>query len=200
MRPYRPTDLDALYAISLATGDLGQDASSIYADARMMGHLYSAPYANLAPDFAFVLEDDVGVAGFVVGTLDTSAWEAALEKQWWPRLRTLYPEVAVPPDRSATPDERRIAAIHRPEHAPSAVVDRFPAHLHLNLLPRCQGQGFGRAMFDRWMSARGSGGGGVHVATNRQNVRAVTFWAKLGFADVTPPERLRARTVWMGSP
>ena len=77
-------------AISLATGFAGGDASHLYDDPRMMGHIYSAPYALLDPGLALVVEDGQGVAGFVVGTVDTSSWERKLEREWWPSLRRQY--------------------------------------------------------------------------------------------------------------
>ncbi|HTN97708.1 MAG TPA: GNAT family N-acetyltransferase, partial [Nordella sp.] len=44
-RHFEPGDIDALYAISLATGHLGKDAAQLYDDPRLMGHVYAAPYA-----------------------------------------------------------------------------------------------------------------------------------------------------------
>lgn len=75
IRPASPADLDACYEISLATAFEGGDASHLYADRRLMGHIYVAPYLLLAPTLAFVVEDRCGVAGFAVGTADTVAWE-----------------------------------------------------------------------------------------------------------------------------
>ena len=72
-RPAVPSDLDAFYAISLATGDVGSDASHLYIDGRLLGHIYSAPYLRLAPDLAVVVEDEEGVAGYAVGVSDTRA-------------------------------------------------------------------------------------------------------------------------------
>src|SRR3546814_1923393 len=37
--------------------------------------------------------------------------------------------------------------------APSAIADRYPAHLHMNLLPRTQGRGFGQQLFALWCDA-----------------------------------------------
>ena len=83
----RPDDLGALYEIALATGDNGQDASGQHQDGRMVGHIYAAPYATLEPGSAFVAEDRQGVAGYIVGTHDTDAFEARMEAEWWPPLR-----------------------------------------------------------------------------------------------------------------
>jgi hypothetical protein len=58
IRRIETKDLDACYAISLATGLAGGDASHLYRDPRMMGHIYIAPYALLEPDLTLVVEDD----------------------------------------------------------------------------------------------------------------------------------------------
>src|SRR3954465_14653304 len=115
IRPLQSGDIDALYALSLATGLGGGDASSLYADPKLMGHIYSAPYAKLQPDLCLVAEDATGVAGFAVGPADTSAWERRLEQEWWPRLRRQYPA----PDEARmaewSHDQRRIFMMHNPQ-------------------------------------------------------------------------------------
>jgi hypothetical protein len=135
------TDVDALYAISLATADAGADASRLYHDKHLVGAIYSAPYATLDPDLVVVAADEEGVGGFVLGAVDTVSWEERLERSWWPQLRWRYPAPDPEARGSWTPDQRRISMIHNPERAPIQVVRKFPAHLHLNLLPRLQGRG-----------------------------------------------------------
>ena len=76
VRPLQPSDIDTLYAISLATGSAGADATHLYEDGLLLGHIYSAPYACLEPGLALIVEDDDGVAGFAVGATDTARWEA----------------------------------------------------------------------------------------------------------------------------
>jgi len=199
IRPFHADDLDDLYRISLATGAAGGDASHFYADPRLMGHIYSAPYARLEPQLALVVEDQGGVAGFAVGAIDTAAWEERLEREWWPALRRQY---AMPsdPDASAwTPDQRRIVMIHRPTPTPGAVAQKCPAHLHLNLLPQLQGRGVGTELFDAWLPlARRSGTKGLHVGINRANVGAQRFWDRMGFVDLAMDDVPQGRTVWKG--
>ena len=192
IRAYQARDLDALYAISLATGLAGGDASALYRDARMMGHIYSAPYAVLSPSTAFVVEDADGVAGFIVGVADTAAFEDRLEREWWPSLRRQYADPVGPPD-AWTADQRRCFMIHHPSRTPGAVVAAFPAHVHLNLLTRLQGQGVGPALLQRWLAAGSVGG--IHVGVNGQNVGAVRFWQRHGFDRL---DASTSRTVWMG--
>ena len=199
IRPASPADLDACYEISLATGFEGGDASHLYADRKLMGHIYVAPYLLLAPALAFVVEDRDGVAGFAVGAADTVAWEARLEHAWWPPLRGQYPEPAgVPPDLR-TADQRRAFMIHHPARTPPRVVDAFPAHLHMNLLPRLQRRGVGKRLLSQWLEAAAAHGArAAHVGVNRANTSARLFWAAQAFAelrDAGPPE---GRTIWMG--
>lgn len=190
------SDLDACYAISLATGLAGGDASHLYRDPRMMGHIYVAPYVMLAPELAFVVEDEDGVAGFAVGTDDTEAWEDRLERQWWPELRARYADPRDVAPEQRTPDQRRASMIHHPERTPAAIVEAYPAHLHLNLLPRQQRRGVGGRLLDRWLDA--ASGDAVHVGVNRANSGGVAFWRKCRFQPLTFASLQEGRTVWLG--
>ena len=49
IRAVRPSDLDDLYRICLATGAGGGDASALYRDPKLLGHVYAAPYAVFSP-------------------------------------------------------------------------------------------------------------------------------------------------------
>jgi GNAT superfamily N-acetyltransferase len=199
LRPYATGDLDALYAISLATADAGRDASHLYCDKRLVGSIYAAPYATLEPDLVIVAADENGVGGFVLGAPDTSAWEERLERDWWPKLRERYPALAPEPRDDWNPDQRRISMIHHPERAPMPVAKSFPAHLHLNLAPRLQGRGIGTRLFQAWLNlARNRGVSALHVGINRGNARALGFWRAMGFRPITPPDLSGGRTEWMG--
>lgn len=199
LRPVLPRDTDHLYAISLATGAAGGDASHLYRDGRMIGHIYSAPYATLSPETGFVVEDDGGVAGYIVGTFDTRAFEARLENEWWPALRAVYVSPAGDPE-GWDADQRRAFMFHHPIPAPVEVVDRFPAHLHMNLLARIQGKGVGTSLLDRWVSsARAAGVNGIHIAVNATNDAGLRFWEARRFARLPPPAgQPSGRTIWLG--
>jgi GNAT superfamily N-acetyltransferase len=199
LRPVRADDLDQIYVISLLTGDAGGDASALHRDGKLIGHIYSAPYIRLSPETAFVAEDSNGVAGYIVGVFDTCAFEARLEQDWWPDLQRTYPDPqGDPSDWDA--DQKRISAIHHPAAARAAIVEAFPAHLHMNLLPRLQGQGMGTALLDLWLTgARSNGVKGVHLGANAENHKALCFWASRGFQRLERPfVDASERTAWFG--
>jgi ribosomal protein S18 acetylase RimI-like enzyme len=181
IRPYRPDDLGSLYRICRETGDAGGDASLLYEDAKILGQVYAAPYATHAPESTFVAEDHGGVAGYILGTADTRGFETTLEAAWWPQLRTRYPE----PDVQRTRDQRMAWLIHHPPRTPRRISDRWPAHLHINLLPRLQGRGFGARMIDRWLEVVDAlGAPAAHLAVGARNTRAVAFYRRYGFREL----------------
>jgi len=197
VRPLEDRDVDALYAISLATGASGSDASSLYQDRSLMGAIYSVPYAVLSPTTAFVVEDRQGVAGYVVGALDTVAFEACLEADWWPALRARHSAPSRATQERWTADERRIAQIHQPRRTPAAVARAFPSHVHINLLPRIQRRGAGTALLQRWSERMQSlGAVGVHAGMNAGNLGGLAFWEARGMERLLP---FSESTVWLGA-
>ena len=71
IRPYRDTDLGAVYDVCVRTADAGRDARGKYHSDDLMPDLFAGPYLFLEPDFAYVLDDGQRAVGYVVGTPDT---------------------------------------------------------------------------------------------------------------------------------
>jgi GNAT superfamily N-acetyltransferase len=186
IRPYRPSDLGALYRICLLTGDDGKDASSLYKDPRLPGHYFAAPYGLFEPTLAFVAEDTAGVGGYIVGTLDTRAFEQRLEHAWWPHLRAHYPDPpASVPGQQLTPDQQVAHMIHHPWRIPDGLAARYPSQLHIDLLPRLQASGLGRQMTTTLTAAlRAQGSPGVHLHVPRGNQHAAGFYRHTGFTEL----------------
>ena len=186
IRPYRPADIDALYQICLLTGDGGQDATSRYHDPQLLGHIVAAPYGLFEPSLAFVAGDTSGVAGYIIGALDSQAFEKRLESDWWPRLRSRYPEP--PPGLPAgqwTPDQQLAHIIHHPFRTPDELAACYPSHLHINLLPRLQARGYGRQLIQTLTAAlRDQGSRGVHLHVSLDNQRAASFYRHVGFIQL----------------
>ena len=186
IRSYRPGDLDALYRICLLTGDDGQDATSVYHDPTLLGHIFAAPYGLFEPSLAFVAEDAAGAGGYIVGALDSQAFAERLDRDWWPRLRTRYPEPTprLPRERW-TPDQHLAYVIHHPWRTPDELTRRYPSHLHINLLPRLQARGYGGQMMTTLLVAlREQGSWGVHLYVSLGNRQAAGFYRHLGFTEL----------------
>jgi ribosomal protein S18 acetylase RimI-like enzyme len=199
IRQARIDDLDAVYRIALLTGDSGMDASALHRDGKLIGHVYAAPYVALSADTSLVVEDAEGVAGYLVGTYDTLAFAERLEREWWPKLRQAYPDPqGETSDWSA--DERYMSLFHHPNPPPHKVAGIFPAHIHMNLLPRLRGQGMGSKLLARWMAdAKGNGVTGIHLGASPENAGGIAFWTSRGFRPLTQPlVDENDETAWFG--
>jgi ribosomal protein S18 acetylase RimI-like enzyme len=184
IRPYQPADLDALYSVCVQTADNGEDATALLSDPMLPGHVFAAPYAIFESSLAWVAEDAAGVAGYVLGALDTRTFEERLEGDWWPGLRDSYPERSSAGTLSEL-ERFTLSDIHRPFKADPMLVKRYPSHLHIDLLPRLQGRGFGRQLIETLFAAlRASGSRGVHLLVGSANVRAAGFYRHIGMTEL----------------
>ena len=182
IRGYRPADLAAIYEICLLVGDNGEDATPLYRERSILGDLYAGAYGLLSRQFAFVAEDPEGVCGFTLGVLDTAAFEKRLEQEWWPALRQRYRDPRDIPAAKRNADERAASLIHHPPRAPSHILAAYPSHLHIDVLPRQQGQGLGGRLMQSLLDALGEAGStGVHLVVSAGNPRAIGFYHHQGF-------------------
>jgi GNAT superfamily N-acetyltransferase len=184
IRAYRPGDEAALYDICLRTGDQGGDATGLFADPRLPGEVWVGPYLRLAPGFASVLVDEAPV-GYVLGTPDSLAFERGCERLVWPDLRARYPDPGPAPVPGEPGDARAARLIHHPWRTSPEIAARYPAHLHIDLLPVAQGRGFGRLLLQRLFTALHEAGAiGVHLGVAAANTRAYGFYRALGFDEL----------------
>lgn len=190
IRLYRPSDLSALYHICLLTGDSGKDASAKCNDHDLIGHYYAAPYAVIDPTLCFVVaNDDDEAVGYVLGTADTLAFVDQCEVKWFPPLRARY---ALPSPNDASLDARLIRLIHRGMAAQVYIspelLAQYPAHLHIDLLPVAQGQGFGKQLMTYFLNVlRSRGVKGVHLGVGATNINGIAFYRRCGFKEIAKP-------------
>ena len=164
----------------LQTGDAGKDATHLYRNPDLLGHVYVGPYVIGRPELAFAAADGNGVAGYVLGAADTRAFEAWQEAHWWPALRAQYPHTG-----GESADDEMIREIHERARVPDAVASAYPAHLHIDLLERARGKGLGRGMVEMLLGALGAmGSTAVHLDVASNNHNAIQFYRHLGFEEL----------------
>ena len=77
-----------------------------------------------------------------------------------------------------------IRGIHH-GYRPEPALQDYPAHLHIDLLPHAQGQGWGRRMIETFLERlRTLGVPAVHLGVGRRNTRAIHFYERVGFQRV----------------
>jgi GNAT superfamily N-acetyltransferase len=187
IRPVRAGDEAGAYHVCLKTGNNGQDGEPFYReDPDALGRIYVGPYLKFEPELGVILEDAQGICGYSLGAFDTKAFFARNEREWRPALAAQFPAPTGDPARWT-----RLQRAHDLYHHPDIFIPdpepyaAFPSHLHIDLLPRAQGHGFGRRMLERVMdNLRRRGSPGAHLGVSTLNPRAIEFYRHLGFHDL----------------
>ena len=192
MRPARPGDEAAAYHVCLKTGDHGADGGPFYRDdPDALGRIYVGPYLRFESELSLVLEDDLGICGYALGAFDSRAFYARYESEWRPRLCERFVAPTGDPARW-TRVQQVYRAYHHPDYFCPEPYEQYPSHLHIDLLPRAQGRGFGQRMIGQVMDRlRRQRSPGAHLGLSTLNPRAYGFYRRLGFHELTrvgPPE------------
>jgi ribosomal protein S18 acetylase RimI-like enzyme len=186
IRPYRPSDRDAVYDICIRTGDAGQDATATYDDPNILPEIFAGPYVTLEPEFAFMLaDDDDRAVGYILGVPDTERFAQRFAAEWLPTVADRYPPLGRPP---ATRDEIMRDILHHPERMVIPMLAAYPAHLHIDVLPEHQRSGFGRELVLTLVDAlRAAGVPAVHLGMVTSNIAARAFYDRVGFHVLDVP-------------
>ncbi|WP_019584895.1 GNAT family N-acetyltransferase [Deinococcus apachensis] len=196
LRPVQPTDSAALARVAYETAFFGESAERFFPCRPLFAALWVAPYLRPgAGGVGFVALWGEEVVGYILGSVDPGRYTLAIAAQVpglfrqllrgqlpgaWPSLTYLLRSV-------------RYGVPHPP-------ADRYPAHLHLNLLASARGLGAGGALLDAFLAElRARRVPGVQLSTTRRNVAAVGLYTRRGFREWAA-RRTPLWTPWTGQP
>ena len=182
IRSYSSSDTSAVYEICLKTGNAGQDATDLFSDPLVLGHIYVGPYMEFEPQSVFILEDDQGICGYIMGVLESRTYYQWIHNEWLPKILVDYKKPTGDP-YTWDETEKITNLLFQPES--QRLFPDFPAHLHIDLLSRAQGRGQGKLMMDRFIDhLKFNKIPGVHLELSRNNDRAFRFYCKYGMQEL----------------
>lgn len=190
IRGYRAADRDQVAEICLKTATGGGDATGVYSDDSLMPDVFALPYVAYAPDLAFVVAERGGavgrVLGYVLGVADTGAFIDWYAREWAPGFHARHPSPGPPTNaRPAFTETDLVDAGTDPERMRIAELAEYPAHLHIDLLPELQGQGWGRRLMATLLDELAARGvPAVHLGMDPANTGARAFYERLGFHEL----------------
>ncbi len=199
IRNFQPGDEQAAYHVCMKTGNFGDDGEPFFgSDPDALGRIYVGPYLRFEPQLALILEDEHGVAGYTLAARDSRSFYQWYDREWRPRLCEEFSDPSGPPECWS-----RVQQVHHLYHHPDFFCPEpyadYPSHLHIDLLPRAQGQGYGRRMIEAMLVRLASQGSpGLHLGMSAINDRAHTFYRKLGFAELCRQGVGEAGSIYMG--
>ena len=182
IRSYKSADTSAVYEICLKTGNSGQDATHLFSDPLVLGHIYVGPYMEFEPQSVFILEDDQGPCGYIMGVLDSQTYYQWMHREWLPKIRVNYKKPTGNPDTWDETEKITDLLFHP---ASQRLLPDYPAHLHIDLLSRAQGKGQGKLMMDRFIDyLRYNKIPGLYLDLSSSNDRAFNFYRKYGMKEL----------------
>ncbi len=199
IRPARAGDEPGAYYVCLKTGDFGNDGEPFYReDPDALGRVFVGPYLAFQPELSLILEDEEGICGYALGAFDSRGFYARYESEWRPSLCARFAEPKGDPAQWS-----RVESVYNSYHHPDYFMPEpyaaYPSHLHIDLLARAQGRGYGRQMLGRVMETlRRRGSPGAHLGVSVMNPRAVGFYERLGFRELIRAGSGSDRCIYMG--
>jgi ribosomal protein S18 acetylase RimI-like enzyme len=199
IRPAQPGDKAGAYLVCVKTGNFGKDASSSFEeDPDALGRIFVGPYLEFEPSFSLILEDGEGICGYALGAVDSKQFYSRFEKEWRPDLCARFPEPAGDPGQW-TRVQQVHSWYHHPDYFCPEPYESYPSHLHIDLLERAQGRGYGRRLLEQVMDQmRGRGSPGAHLGVSVGNRNAFGFYQRIGFQVLTYAGPENDRCIYMG--
>jgi ribosomal protein S18 acetylase RimI-like enzyme len=182
LRTAKVTDLPDLLRVCLETGDSGKDATHLHKLPELVGDIYVAPYVIHEPDLAYALLSDKRVVGYLLGVLDTRAFESLLVDKYWPLAKAKYQHFKTEITDS---DRELLKDLDKQGFSDESLTAKYPSHLHIDIVEAHQGAGYGKSMIAFLLEElKAAGSAGVHLHMSASNDRARGFYKKFGFVEV----------------
>jgi ribosomal protein S18 acetylase RimI-like enzyme len=182
LRTAKVTDLPDLLRVCLETGDSGKDATRLHKLPELVGDIYVAPYVMHEPDFAYALLSGKSVVGYLLGVLDTRAFENILVDNYWPLTKAKYQQFKTEITDS---DRELLKDLDKQGFSDESLIAKYPSHLHIDIVEAHQSAGYGKSMIAFLLDElKAAGSTGVHLHMSASNDRARGFYKKFGFVEI----------------
>jgi GNAT superfamily N-acetyltransferase len=187
IRAFAEADRAGLRGLFGRVGE-GAPSGSLWGHEESEAAVYLDPYMDLEPGSLFVAVADGAMVGYLAGCLDSAKFLSESERveEAVRQYRLIFRPRAAAFFARALADVAW-AALRREPTAGDFDDPRWPAHLHINVVPAVRGTGVADGLMERWLDRlRETGSPGCHLQTLTENARAVRFFERVGFARHGP--------------
>ena len=173
VRKFEAKDVDGVKAICLALADEEWKNNPLFAGA--LQDVFCRYYIEKEPENCFVAVDETDqIKGYVLGAKDFETYASDF-------VEDIVKKSQNPVTQAMGPSSMEAIAPFSKD---------YPAHLHIDLLPECQGQGVGRMLLDTLAKHfRKQGIPGLLLDVAKDNTGAIAFYEKCGFSQLHAGEQ-----------
>ncbi|XP_010781218.1 protein O-GlcNAcase isoform X1 [Notothenia coriiceps] len=198
IRPYHSKDKLELYRmvrqLHLRTQGV-QESSALHPD--VIGDRCLGPCLVLSPEYCFILEDELGVCGCVLGILDVRMFAKRCQASWMPAMRDKYPTKG----GNTHPNPQDLIQLMEEDQGeyPESLLFHFPSQLRLDALPELVDVSVSRTLLTAMLTAlKANGSQGVFCEVQPTDRQRLEFLTKLGFLEILRGEARSREGVVLG--
>ncbi|CAB1424575.1 unnamed protein product [Pleuronectes platessa] len=198
VRPYHSKDKVELYRmvrqLHLRTQG-GQESTCAHPD--IIGDRCLGPCLALCPEYSFILEDELGVCGCVLGIQDVRSFAKRCQATWLPAMRDKYPTKG----GNTHPNVQDLIQMMEEDQGeyPDSLLYHFPSQLRLDALPELVDVSVSRTLLTALLTAlKANGSQGVFCEVQPTDRQRLEFLTKMGFLEILRGEARSREGVVLG--
>ncbi|KAL6101820.1 oga [Pungitius sinensis] len=199
IRPYYPKDVTAIYKICREMYSEGmEDVPVSDEDPDLIGDRLVGGLLTLSSDYGFVLEDDDGICGYALGTVDVQPFVKKCKLNWIPFMKEKY----IKPDceKDLTDAEKMMLSFHEEEEGlPDSFLSNFPSLIKVDIQAKVTDPSVAKSMMGCLLSSlKANGSLGAFCQVRQTDKRMMDFYSKLGCFEVAKMEGFPKDVIIMG--
>uniref|UniRef100_A0A8C2WW08 O-GlcNAcase n=1 Tax=Cyclopterus lumpus TaxID=8103 RepID=A0A8C2WW08_CYCLU len=198
IRPYFPKDETAIYQICKEMYSEGMEDVPVSDDSDLIGDRLVGGLLTLSSDYGFVLEDDEGICGYALGTVDVQPFVNTCKLNWIPFMQEKY----LKPDceKDLTEAEKMMLSFHEEEEGlPDSFLSNFPSLIKVDIHAKVTDPSVAKSMMGCLLSSlKANGSLGAFCQVRETDKRMLDFYSKLGCFEVAKMEGFPKDVLIMG--
>lgn len=167
-------------------------------DPDLIGDRLVGGLLTLSSEYGFVLEDDEGICGYALGTVDVEPFIKKCKLSWIPFMQEKYHK----PDcqKDLTEAEKMMLSFHEEEEGlPDSFHSNFPSLIKVDIHAKVTDPSVAKSMMGCLLSSlKANGSHGAFCKVRQTDKRMLDFYSKLGCFEVAKMEGFPKDVIIMG--
>ncbi|XP_075468532.1 protein O-GlcNAcase [Ascaphus truei] len=198
IRPYFPKDEASVYKICREMYDDAMDDLPFESQPDLIGDKLVGGLLSLSLDYCFVLEDEDGICGYAVGTVDVAPFLDQCKHSWIPFMQEKYTKPKSDKELSAA--EKIMLSFHEEQDImPDTFLANFPSLIKVDIHKKVTDPSVAKGMMACLLSSlKANGSRGAFCEVRPDDKRIMDFYSKLGCFEIAKMEGFPKDIVILG--
>uniref|UniRef100_A0A2D4FU48 N-acetyltransferase domain-containing protein n=1 Tax=Micrurus corallinus TaxID=54390 RepID=A0A2D4FU48_MICCO len=197
IRPYFPKDEASVYKICREMYDDETD-QPFHSQPDLIGDKLVGGLLSLSPDYCFVLEDEDGICGYALGTVDVTPFIKKCKIAWIPFMQEKYSKPSG--DKELSEAEKIMLSFHEEQEVlPETFLANFPSLIKMEIHKKVTDPSVAKSMMACLLSSlKANGSRGAFCEVRPDDKRILEFYSKLGCFEIAKMEGFPKDVVILG--